>query len=73
MHSINSGNLAHILAIVTIFFAVKLGKAELPDWMDFILVAYVAFHVIVHLIYSVSVSFEYLTKLIVRYVMKYCR
>ncbi|CRL00019.1 CLUMA_CG013306, isoform A [Clunio marinus] len=48
------GNLAHILAIVTIFFAVKLGKAELPEWMDFILVAYVVFHVIVHFIYSIS-------------------
>lgn len=52
-----SGNLAHILAIVTIFFAVKLGKAELPEWMDFILVAFVAFHVVMHLIYSVSFSF----------------
>lgn len=52
--SFNSGNVAHILAIVSIFFAVKLGKAELPEWMDFILVAYVAFHVIIHLIYSVS-------------------
>ena len=48
------GNLAHILAIVTIFFAVKLTKAELPDWMDWILVAYVAFHVSMHLIFSVS-------------------
>lgn len=48
------GNLAHILAIVTIFFAVKLTKAELPDWMDWILVAFVAFHVLVHLIFSIS-------------------
>lgn len=48
------GNVAHILAIVTIFFAVKLTKAELPEWMDWILVAYVAFHVIMHLIFSIS-------------------
>lgn len=48
------GNVAHILAIVTIFFAVKLGKAELPEWVDFILVAYVIFHVVVHLLLSVS-------------------
>lgn len=48
------GNAAHILAIVSIFFAVKLGKAELPEWMDFILVAYVIFHVAMHLIYSIS-------------------
>ncbi|KAJ3637706.1 hypothetical protein MTP99_001143 [Tenebrio molitor] len=47
------GNVAHIVAIVTIFFAVKLTKAELPDFVDWILVAYVAFHVIIHLILSV--------------------
>lgn len=48
------GNSAHIFAIVTIFFAVQLNKAELPDWMDWILVGYVAFYVIVHLILSFS-------------------
>ncbi|CAO1339323.1 unnamed protein product [Diamesa serratosioi] len=48
------GNVAHILAIVTIFFAVKLGKAELPEWIDFILVAYVVFHVLIHLLLSIS-------------------
>lgn len=39
---------------MTIFFAVKLTRAELPDWLDFILVAYVAFHVVMHFIFSVS-------------------
>ncbi|KAL7737614.1 hypothetical protein ACLKA6_007724 [Drosophila palustris] len=48
------GNLAHILAIVAIFFSVKLPKAELPEWMDWILVGFVVFHVLVHLIFSVS-------------------
>ncbi|XP_044263845.1 putative ferric-chelate reductase 1 homolog [Tribolium madens] len=47
------GNVAHIVGIVTIFFAVKLTKAELPDFVDWILVAYVAFHVIIHLVLSV--------------------
>ncbi|XP_058125486.1 putative ferric-chelate reductase 1 homolog isoform X1 [Anopheles ziemanni] len=47
------GNLAHVIAIVAIFFAVQLQKAELPDWMDFILVAFVAFHVFMHLIFSI--------------------
>lgn len=42
-------------AVVTIFFAVKLKKAELPDWFDWILVAFVAFHVAMHIILSVSV------------------
>lgn len=48
------GNVAHILAVVTIFFAVKLSKAELPEWMDYVLIVYVAFHVLMHLIFSVS-------------------
>ncbi|GAB0093620.1 Putative ferric-chelate reductase 1 homolog [Sergentomyia squamirostris] len=47
------GNLAHILAIVTIFFAVKLPRAELPEWMDWILVAFVAFHVFMHFVFSI--------------------
>uniref|UniRef100_U5EVK0 Putative ferric-chelate reductase 1 n=1 Tax=Corethrella appendiculata TaxID=1370023 RepID=U5EVK0_9DIPT len=48
------GNSAHILAIVTIFFAVKLAKAELPEWLDYIIVAFVAFHVCMHLIFSIA-------------------
>lgn len=48
------GNLAHIIAIIAIFFAVKLQKAELPDWLDFILIAFVAFHVFMHLIFSIG-------------------
>lgn len=48
------GNLAHILAIVTIFFAVKLAKAELPEWTDWVLVSYVTFHVFMHLIFSIT-------------------
>ncbi|XP_030386072.1 putative ferric-chelate reductase 1 homolog isoform X2 [Scaptodrosophila lebanonensis] len=48
------GNLAHILSIVTIFFSVKLPKAELPEWMDWILVGFVVVHVLVHLIFSVG-------------------
>lgn len=48
------GNAAHIFAILTIFFAVSLSKAELPAWMDWILVAYVGFYVIIHLILSIS-------------------
>lgn len=41
-------------SVVTIFFAVKLSRAELPEWLDWILVAYVAFHVAMHFIFSVS-------------------
>lgn len=57
------GNTAHIMALVTIFFAVKLGKAELPEWMDWILVAFVIFHVISHLLLTVrSHLFDLLTR-----------
>ncbi|XP_063239185.1 putative ferric-chelate reductase 1 homolog [Bacillus rossius redtenbacheri] len=48
------GNVTHILAIVTIFFATELSKAELPKWMYWILVAYIVFYVVVHLILSIS-------------------
>lgn len=47
------GNAAHILAIVTIFFAVPQSKAQLPEWMDWILVSFVAFYVFIHLILSI--------------------
>lgn len=42
------------VSVVTIFFAVKLNKAELPEWFDWIMVAFVAFHVIMHLVLSVG-------------------
>ena len=44
------------VSVVTIFYAVKLAKAELPEFMDWILVAYVAFQVVVHLVLSVRHS-----------------
>uniref|UniRef100_A0AAR5PZM2 DOMON domain-containing protein n=1 Tax=Dendroctonus ponderosae TaxID=77166 RepID=A0AAR5PZM2_DENPD len=46
------GNAAHIIAIITLFFAVKLTKAELPEFFDYILVAYVVVHVVTHLVLS---------------------
>ncbi|XP_059484956.1 putative ferric-chelate reductase 1 homolog [Neocloeon triangulifer] len=48
------GNLAHIFGIVTIFFAVLLPRAELPDWTNWILVGYVGVHVVMHLIFSIA-------------------
>nr|CAD7460611.1 unnamed protein product [Timema tahoe] len=47
------GNMAHILAIVTIFFAIELSKAQLPEWTTWILVVYVAFHVAMQFVLSV--------------------
>ncbi|XP_015598085.1 putative ferric-chelate reductase 1 homolog isoform X2 [Cephus cinctus] len=43
------GNAAHICGIIAIFFAVRLNKAKLPEWVEWILVAYVVFHVCTHL------------------------
>ncbi|XP_065343218.1 putative ferric-chelate reductase 1 homolog [Cloeon dipterum] len=48
------GNLAHIFGIVSIFFAVLLPRAELPEWMNWILVGFVAFHVFMHFIFSIA-------------------
>lgn len=49
-----AGNTAHILGIVTIFFAVYLQKAELPAWTTFVLAAFVAFHVVMHLVLTLT-------------------
>lgn len=47
------GNVAQILAIVCIFYAVDLSKAQLPrPETDWLLVAFVAFHFLTHLILS---------------------
>ena len=51
--AIISGNSAQILAIVAIFYAVDLPKAELPrPQTDWLLVAFVAFHFLTHLVLS---------------------
>lgn len=46
------GNSAHIVGIVAIFFAVDLDKAELPRETDYLLIAFVIFHALIHLIMS---------------------
>jgi len=45
-------NLFLFLPVVAIFFA-PAQKAELPEWMDKVVVAFVAFYVLMHLILSV--------------------
>lgn len=51
------------VSVVTIFLAVQLSKAELPEFVDWILVAFVAFYVAIHLILSVSTLFETLARI----------
>ncbi|CAG9568695.1 unnamed protein product [Danaus chrysippus] len=49
------GNAAHILGIASIFLSVYLVKADLPSWAVFIMAAYVIFHVITHVVLSLTV------------------
>lgn len=46
-------------AVIAIFFAVRLNKAKLPEWVDWILVAYVVFHILTHLVLTVRMIFRY--------------
>lgn len=45
-----------IIPVIALFFAVGLSKAKLPNWMEWILAAYVVFHVITHVILSVCIE-----------------
>jgi hypothetical protein len=47
------GNAAQIVGIVAIFFAVELDKAKLPRETDYLLIAFVAFHFLTHLVLSI--------------------
>merc|ERR1712038_340888 len=48
------GNSAQIVAFAAIFFAVELQKAELPPETTYLLIAYVIFHALVHLLLTVT-------------------
>lgn len=41
--------------VITIFFAIRLSKAKIPEWVDWVLVAYVVFHVVTHLFLTVRI------------------
>jgi len=48
------GNLTHVLAIITIFFAVPLPAGMLPDYTSYVLVGFVGFYLLMHIIMTVS-------------------
>jgi hypothetical protein len=48
------GNFTHILAFITIYFAVALPGADLVDWTIYIIIAFVAFYFLMQLILGVS-------------------
>lgn len=47
------GNAAQIVGVVAIFFAVELDKAGLPRETDYLLIAFIAFHFLMHLVLSI--------------------
>jgi len=47
------GNAAQILGVACIFFATSLEKAQLPPETDFLIIAWVAFHILTHVIMSI--------------------
>jgi hypothetical protein len=47
------GNAAQILGILCIFFSTSLEKAQLPEETDFLVIAWVAFHFLTHIIMSI--------------------
>lgn len=49
-----AGNFAHLLAIITIFYAVNMTRAQLPDYFTFILIGYATFYVIFYTSMTVS-------------------
>jgi len=48
------GNSAHVIAIMAIFFAIELSKAQLERTVTWVIVAYVVFHVGCHLVFSIN-------------------
>ena len=48
------GNSAQIVAFATIFFAVELQKADLPPETTYLLIAYIIFHSLIHLILTIT-------------------
>lgn len=53
--NVNCNFFRKFFPVIAIFFAVRLNKARLPDWVDWILTAYVVFHVLTHLILTVRI------------------
>ena len=45
---------AHVLGVIAVFLAVSLPAAQLPFWTYWLLAGFVVFHVMTHLLLSVS-------------------
>ena len=49
------GNITYILAIITIFYAVPMAPALLPDWTTYVILAFFVFYLSMHLIMTVRI------------------
>jgi hypothetical protein len=47
------GNIAHILAVITIFFAVDMPRSRLPQFTFYLLAGYAGFYVLMHVLFMV--------------------
>lgn len=48
-----NGTLVHVLAIIGIFYAVPLQRAELPEWITQLLIAFISYYIIAHIIFTI--------------------
>lgn len=48
------GNCAQVIALLAIFFAIELEAAQLERMVTWVVVAYVAFHVVTHTLLSIN-------------------
>lgn len=57
------GNITHVLAIITIFFAFSMSRAAVPSWLHYILIGYVVFYIVMHVIFTtINISGEIRSK-----------
>lgn len=53
------GNATHVLAIVAIFYAVPLAAAALPEWMTYVIIAYVVYYLLMHVLLNVRSQIQF--------------
>lgn len=53
----SAGNIIHVLAIITIFYAVPMLPASLPEWTTYVLVAFSVFYLLMHVTMTVRIKF----------------
>lgn len=49
------GNITHVLAFITIFYAVPLVNARLPQWTSYVLIGFVVMYLLMHVLLTVNI------------------